>query len=404
MKLHVIANESVDVDRRAVEAVERKGIGHPDTLADAIADEISRRYSRFWLHHFGRVAHHWFDKVIVLGGEADLGWGVGRLTHPLTVIVIGKAALRMGSVEVPMEDLAAAATQAVFRRSLPAIDCDRDVRYEIRVNDFVGAGRPAARYRPASVDDLADGSVSARSNDSVICSAFAPMSRLEKLVLELETWLTSPEFKAEHPATGYDVKVIGIRVGDDADVVVRLPFLAGHLASLGVYAEAGARAGQAIEEWLAGHTDLRVSLLLNSDDAIGNVYLTATGSVADTGDHGVVGRGNRANGLITPARAMSIEAPAGKNPADHTGKLYAELCTRIAADAVAACGKPVSATIATGRGRPIEDPLAVLVEAGVPELEPELQRRLYDLAAAHVAEVTALPEDFLAEEWLSIAS
>ena len=52
------------------------------------------------------------------------------------------------------------------------------------------------------------------------------------------------------------------------------------------------------------------------------IYLTVTGLSAEQGDDGEVGRGNRVNGLITPSRAMSLEAAAGKNAVAHVGKLY----------------------------------------------------------------------------------
>jgi S-adenosylmethionine synthetase len=48
------------------------------------------------------------------------------------------------------------------------------------------------------------------------------------------------------------------------------------------------------------------------------------------GDDGSVGRGNRANGLITPNRSMSMEATSGKNPVNHIGKIYNLLSTEIA--------------------------------------------------------------------------
>ena len=38
----------------------------------------------------------------------------------------------------------------------------------------------------------------------------------------------------------------------------------------------------------------------------GSIYLTVTGTSAEAGDDGEVGRGNRANGLITPHRPMSL--------------------------------------------------------------------------------------------------
>jgi S-adenosylmethionine synthetase len=37
----------------AVEVVERKGIGHPDTICDALAEEVSRALSRHYLQRFG---------------------------------------------------------------------------------------------------------------------------------------------------------------------------------------------------------------------------------------------------------------------------------------------------------------------------------------------------------------
>jgi len=71
-------------------------------------------------------------------------------------------------------------------------------------------------------------------------------------------------------------------------------------------------------------TDLEVTVDVNSADAPdeGLYYLTVTGTSAEHGDDGQVGRGNRANGLITPYRPMTLEAAAGKNPVSHVGKTY----------------------------------------------------------------------------------
>jgi S-adenosylmethionine synthetase len=40
------------------EFVERKGIGHPDTLADALAEHLSVNYSRYTKKRFGAILHH----------------------------------------------------------------------------------------------------------------------------------------------------------------------------------------------------------------------------------------------------------------------------------------------------------------------------------------------------------
>jgi S-adenosylmethionine synthetase len=65
-------------------------------------------------------------------------------------------------------------------------------------------------------------------------------------------------------------------------------------------------------------------------DAADSLYLTVTGTSAEAGDDGQVGRGNRVNGLITPYRPMSLEAAAGKNPVTHVGKLYNVMANRVA--------------------------------------------------------------------------
>ncbi len=63
----------------------------------------------------------------------------------------------------------------------------------------------------------------------------------------------------------------------------------------------------------------------------GDVFLTVTGTSAEAGDDGEVGRGNRTCGLITPYRSITLEAAAGKNPVSHVGKLYNLVASRIAA-------------------------------------------------------------------------
>lgn len=68
--------------------------------------------------------------------------------------------------------------------------------------------------------------------------------------------------------------------------------------------------------------DFELSVNTRDDEQKGDFYLTATGSSIESGDEGLVGRGNRINGLITPTRPMSMEGSCGKNPIYHVGKIY----------------------------------------------------------------------------------
>ena len=58
---------------KSIEFVERKRLGHPDTLAESTADETSRQFSEYCLAEFVQVAHHWFDKVLFSGGIIKCG-------------------------------------------------------------------------------------------------------------------------------------------------------------------------------------------------------------------------------------------------------------------------------------------------------------------------------------------
>ncbi|MCI4348950.1 MAG: methionine adenosyltransferase, partial [Thermoplasmata archaeon] len=95
------------------------------------------------------------------------------------------------------------------------------------------------------------------------------------------------------------------------------------------------------------------------DPELGRFYLTVTGLSMEAGDDGSVGRGNRANGLITPCRPMSLEASAGKNPVNHVGKIYNLLGILIANDIVQEAKgniREVHVRILSQIGRPVDEP------------------------------------------------
>ena len=113
-----------------------------------------------------------------------------------------------------------------------------------------------------------------------------------------------------------------------------------------------------------------VTVRVNQADQEDSVYLTLTGTSAEAGDDGQVGRGNRFGGLITPYRPMSLEAAAGKNPAAHVGKTYhaigSDITDRLLAETDAS---EVTIRLLSSIGHPVTEPQAVHVETAgsVPE-------------------------------------
>ena len=84
------------------EVVERKGLGHPDTLADALAEYLSVNYSKYTLSKFGAILHHNFDKVGLLGGASFVRFGEGKITKPIRILLNGRASGRFADVIIPV--------------------------------------------------------------------------------------------------------------------------------------------------------------------------------------------------------------------------------------------------------------------------------------------------------------
>ncbi|MER5431770.1 methionine adenosyltransferase [Streptomyces sp. NPDC002588] len=385
-------NDGLPIEEIPFELVERKGVGHPDTMCDAIAERASRYYSQYCLEHFGRIAHHWFDKVMLFGGESDLDYGHGELVNPYTVLFAGKGAHRCGDTPIPLADILRRAAADVLSEVTTGFDADRHLVIDCRIVDHQGAGRGRSRYRPESHDDLvAIGDPSLVSNDCNLLHAFAPFSRLEQAVLRIERLINGPDFKARHRDTGWDVKVFGSRNGEDFSFIVNMPFLASDISSFDHYLSRKAECREEVVGLLRDTLGGDPAVLFNPTDRNGRPYLTALGSVADTGDVGAVGRGNRVTGLITPMRAMSIEAPAGKNPLDHTGKLYGVLAQQLARRLNEMTGKPVETHLFTSKEAPLDRPDQVVVRVhGLQDGGDEEQkiRAVVAEALANTAELT----------------
>jgi S-adenosylmethionine synthetase len=349
-------------DQWTVEMVERKGTGHPDTLSDGVAEAISRAYSRYTLDLLGQVAHHWVDKCMLIGGESRITLGRGELIRPMKLIVAGKITREIGDRVIPVEDIVIAAAREFFRQRLPRLDIESGLTIDFELNSAVGAGRPARWYRPAQVGDLTP-LPAARANDAVICSAYAPLSKTEQAVLDIERHLNGPAFKAEHPEIGSDIKVLASRVGRTVGIVACVPWIADLTPTRAFYDE-GKRwvADEILRLARTSLTEHDITVRINTRDDDEAVYLTATGTASDTGDVGVVGRGNRINGLITPGRVTSIEAPAGKNPTYHSGKIYGVLALELARRVAAKIGAECYLSITTSTGNPLSAPDVVAAE------------------------------------------
>jgi S-adenosylmethionine synthetase len=350
------------VDDLPVEVVERKGLGHPDTICDALAEELSLGICRFHREHFGAVLHHNVDKVLLWAGSSEPAFGGGRVVAPLEIFLAGRAAGAWRGIRVPLEDLARDGSRRWLAAHLPHLD----VREHVRIHALM---RPGAAEL---VDVFQRGGAGAiGANDTSCGVGWAPLSRLDRVVDRVERSLSAASVQPSHAWMGQDIKVLGTRRGSEVEVTVACAFVGRHVASLGDYLEKKARLAALAAEAAAkaGAANARVAVNAADDPASGRVYLTVTGTSAESGDDGQAGRGNRTNGLITPFRPMTIESWAGKNPVNHVGKIYNALAGLVAQSVVEALPgiREAQCFLVSQIGRPIKEPRVAHVRLLVDE-------------------------------------
>lgn len=377
------------IDTRQVEIVERKGLGHPDTICDALAEQLSLALSRFYLDHGEGILHHNVDKVLLFGGASQARFGGGHVTAPLEIYLCGRAAAECDGLRVPIAELAVEGSRRWLREHLHALDADAHVV----VHPLVRPGSPDLvelfRRQRESGEWLA--------NDTSIGVGYAPLSELERVVLGLEQALNRPEEKARHPETGEDVKVMGVRRGDAIGLTVACAFVDRHVADLADYERRKAALAARATGLARGLARREVSVAVNTadDPGRGSVYLTVTGTSAEAGDDGEAGRGNRVNGLISPYRPMTMESVAGKNPVSHVGKVYNLLAGLVAQDLVEQVAGVAEATchLVSQIGRPVADPQLAHVRLRCDGPAPRLRAPVEELLRQRLGGASELWKD-----------
>ena len=343
------------LDRRAVEdqeveIVERKGIGHPDSICDGIAEAVSRALSQLYLDRVGKVRHYNTDETQLVAGRAAPAYGGGEVVEPIYVLIVGRATKEYDGEQLPVDSTALAAARDYLSEAIPELEYGTDIVVDARLGEGSGDLQDVFGEETQQVP---------MANDTSFGVGHAPLTETETIVHEAERALNTT-YHDEHPELGPDVKIMGKREGDRIDITVAAAMVDRYVDGLDEYDDAVENVREFVTELAEGYTDRAVHVDVNTADDYdeGSVYLTVTGTSAEQGDDGSVGRGNRANGLITPNRPMSMEATSGKNPVNHIGKIYNLLSTRIAESVTDEVDgiRDLQVRLLSQIGRPIDEP------------------------------------------------
>jgi len=315
----------IPLKRQGIEIVERKGLGHPDYICDSIMNEISVALSREYKKRFGEIVHHNIDKGLLVAGQTEGRFGGGIIKKPMLMVFGDRATFEVGKDKIDVNAIAVETAKNWFKTRLRFVDPEKHVRYQVEI-------KPGS----AELTDIFQRKGQfLGANDTSAAVGYAPLTPTESLVLETEKYLNSQAFKRKFPESGEDIKVMALRRDSQLEMTISMAFVDRFIESEADYFSKKERIFEELRSFVVSDSGFeKADLNLNTLDVIGRglsgIYTTVTGTSAEEADSGEVGRGNRANGIISLNRPSSSEAAAGKNPVSHVGKIYNLLSFRIA--------------------------------------------------------------------------
>lgn len=310
MTSNIIIGNLVD---DTIEMAERKGLGHPDAICDAISEQISVELCKYYLKEFGAIMHHNVDKALLIGGQSKPAYGGGEVVQPMSLIISGRATSQTNGKKIPVEEIAIETAKQWLRKSIRYLNVEKDIQIVSRI-------RPGSEGLVELFNRFGKGEVPL-ANDTSFGAGYYPNTKIESTVIKIEQLLNDQTTKSNFPYIGEDIKVMGVKGPERDYYTIAMALVDQHISDLDDYISKIER----VKKYISTNLDLsRAVVYINTADdyAKESIYLTVTGTSAEHGDDGQVGRGNRINGLITPYRPMSLEATSGKNPVSHTGKIY----------------------------------------------------------------------------------
>lgn len=364
-------------DRGPQEVVERKGMGHPDTLADGLAEATELDYARYALGRFGFIPHHNLDKLSVAGGLCVQAFGGNDFTRPIRVTFGGRASGSFGGEEIPLEEIQDGSARTYLGRVLPHLDTSNPTAFQVRTETSTNSTRPNW-FSPRSEEDLPEyAGPSPRANDTVTMISYWPLTDTERLALGLEGYfweegedgLVVPRFDW----IGQDIKVMAVRAGDQINATLCVPQISTETPDENIYFEREAHIVEELKNRAQELTDGKdgVSVRVNTANQPGRMpYMVTGGSCVDFGEEGAVGRGNKTHGIISSFRPNTMEAPEGKNPTYFGGKVLGYHADQIARTVYEKTGVGVQVVMQVDNGGNLYDPRVIVsTESPVSEAE-----------------------------------
>ena len=257
------------LEEQPIEVVERKGLGHPDTICDSIMNEVSVKLSQVYIEKFGTILHHNIDKSLLAAGKVKTRFGGGIVEKRMKLIFGDRATFEANGISIPVGEIAIQTAKDWFRKNLRFVDPDEHVEYQVEI-------QPGSS---ALTDIFRRGGKVLEANDTSAAVGWAPMTKTENIVLATEKYLNSKRFKDRFPETGEDVKVMGFRKDDELELIISMAFIDRFINDEKDYFEKKARVLEDVKKFVEEKSGFeKIDIQLNTLDTPGRglngIYLT----------------------------------------------------------------------------------------------------------------------------------
>ncbi|TDL33463.1 S-adenosylmethionine synthetase [Macrococcoides bohemicum] len=345
------------------EVVERKGLGHPDTLADGIAELAEIEYSKYCLSKFGCIPHHNFDKLMILGGNCEQKFGKGVFKNPIQVIFMGRGTKDFNGIPIPLKEIQIASAKKYIKRVLPHLNVEdpKMITFDSVTSNYT---TKPFWFKPRDINDLPEYSEDGPfANDTATMISYWPLTPCEQIALFLESYfylkneddLPYPRFKE----FGGDIKVMVVRDKDEITATLAVPQVTTFTHSKDEYISRLKSLKMSLESIVSQNfPHNKIKLIINPSDSL---YLVTAGSCIDFGEEGAVGRGNKTHGIISSFRPNTMEAPHGKNSTYFVGKVLGYQADKIAKDIYDTLNIPCQVILRANIGDKLYSPSKIIV-------------------------------------------
>jgi S-adenosylmethionine synthetase len=333
------------------EIVEKKGIGHPDSLAGQIAENLCWKICCYYKNKYKSIYRFNVDQVEIIGGEVKIDFGHGKIIKPGFVTISGKATCLSAKECKRINEIAITSSKKLLVSIL-----GRNIIDFFRIKSNIKA------YSKRNVDFFEHPKIPL-SEDTAVGIGFYPQTLAEKMAADVEKFILKKIIKRFPVGKDIKIMIVNERKSGKIEFIVSLAFLGEEIKNINEYFLIKEKIKSILLAYTRKMGKQNTEVVINAADnrELGRTFITLSGTSAEH-DQGSVGRGNNASGLITPFRHISTEVIYGKNPVYHVGKIYNILAFYLAKKISEILNnKGVEVSILSKLGNPINIPQVVNV-------------------------------------------